>query len=113
MSELQDFPMPINPARKYSVDAKFARYALAGTALLGLPAAADATIIYTPASSTVNPGQSLNLNFNPATDSTTDFTLNVSSFDIYVTSPVTTFFDDGFLPLNAGDPITLANTTSS
>jgi hypothetical protein len=105
--------MPFNPTRKYNLDTKLVRYALAGGALLGLPAAADASVIFTPASSTVSPGQIINFNFDPAVDSTTDFTLtNGTSFidRIDVTGPVTTFFDIG--PLNSGDPITIANTTS-
>lgn len=124
---LQD-PNSPNPPQKQSVDSKFARYALAGSALLGLPVAAQAAIVYQPGPFHVDPGGNFQVNLDPLIDSTMDLQIwatvpanQGSSQWIYVTSDVifdpngryNTTFTNNLNPLSSGDPITLANTTGS
>ena len=61
--------------------------------------------------------QSQNINLDPGVDGTTDLSLfvgpaGINSY-IQVSGPSTTKFTNGLAPLNLGDPITLANTTSN
>jgi len=104
-----------DPTRKQAVDSKLARYALAGSALLGVPFTAQADIIYTPGPVTVNPSQTIPINFNPLGDATTDFSISTGSAGIpsfiSINGAVNTRFTTGLAPLNLGDAITLANTT--
>jgi hypothetical protein len=106
-----------NPTRKQTLDSKLARYALAGSALLGVPAVAQADIIYTPGPVTAGPSQTIPINFNPLSDATTDFSISAGSAGIpsfiSINGAVNTRFTTGLTPLNLGDAITLANTTVS
>src|SRR5262245_52409534 len=108
-----------NPSQKQTMDSKLARYALAGGALLGVPAAANAGIIYTAGPFHGNPGQTVNINLDPLIDATTDLSIFATgtaspsgSHWIGVNSNGTTSFTTSLNPLNVGDPITLANTNS-
>jgi hypothetical protein len=98
------------------LESQLARYALASTALLGLPAATEASIIFTPGPLNGGPNQTVNINFNPLIDSTIDFSIFAGSpgvpSNIGLSAPGTTQFNTGLTPLDFGDPITLANTTA-
>jgi hypothetical protein len=113
MADTTDF---IDPTRQQTVDSKLARYALAGAAVFGLPTAAHAGIITTFTPQTAGPGQTININLNPLDDSIVDFSIGAGSAgipsNIFLSRPGTTFFTNGLTPLNAGDVISLANTTS-
>jgi hypothetical protein len=106
-----------NPTRKQAVDSKLARYALAGSALLGVPIAAQADIIYTPGPVTVGPNQTVAFNLNPLSDATTDFSISAGNAGIpsflSISGAVNTRFTTGLTPLNFGDTITLAGTTNT
>jgi hypothetical protein len=105
---------PFNFARKFPIDARFARYALAGSALLAAPGAANAGIVYSGVVNLdVTPGTPLPIDLDSAGGA--DFSLNVSvnpeTKEAWLTAPATTRFLVG--PLAFGAPITSANTTSN
>lgn len=114
MADAIDF---IDSTRRQTVESKWARYALAGAAVFGLPGTANAEIITNFTPQTAGPGQTIDINLNPLLDSITDFSISAASAgipsNIFLGTPGTTRFTDGLAPLNAGDVISLANTTST
>jgi hypothetical protein len=113
----------LNPTQKQTFDSRLARYALAGGALFGVPAAAQAGIIYTPGPFHGGPGQTVNVNLDPLIDATTDLSIfatttapppgpnSLASHWIGLNS-TGALFSNNLNPLLFGDPITLANTNS-
>jgi hypothetical protein len=93
---------------------KLARYALAGSALLGIPAAAHAGTVYSGIiDATATPVNPVAIDITGGSDFS--FTLSPDSFGVHITANASTgnFFNDGLTPLAAGTPITLVNTSST
>jgi hypothetical protein len=110
----------LNPALKTGFEFRLARYALAGGALLGWPAASHANIIYSGTQNVAfNAGTPAAVNFNPLVDAITDVTFSASSTGVFpaITSSVsaTPAASNAIRlgPLSLGDPITMANTTDT
>ncbi len=100
-----------SPALKQPLETRLMRYALAGGALLAVPAA-QASVIYSgPLNLVATTSNSVDVSFNPLAAGATDFTLGVTSGDITVTSGAGDSLDIG--PLTLGTAITLADTTTS
>jgi PEP-CTERM motif len=100
---------------KTPFESKLARYALAGGALLGLPAAATAGVVYSGVQNLSMPlNAPLVVNFNPLVDAIPDVTFLNSTAGSGVISMMPGASNAVNLgPLFAGDPITLANTTDT
>lgn len=100
--------------RKFPIDARLAKYALAGSAFLACSGTAKADIVYSGlVNLLVNPGTPLQVDFDGAGGN--DFSLNVfadpGDNEIWVEGAPNTRFNIG--PLSYGAPITVGNTTSS
>ena len=115
----------LNPTQKQTFETRICRYLMAGGAILGLPAASSAAIVWSGpmdvAVDVLNSPVSVNLNpvglEDPNGDILDDFQLSAfldsSGFmrEVEATTLGSTLFNIG--PLAYGEPITLANTTSS
>ena len=109
-------PLTKNTANS-ALEKKLARYALAGGAVLGLPFAAQATVIYSgPVNHLVTADASYNVSFdNPVV---TDFTIiaqgtGAPNYAAVSGTATTTFVTsaNGPVAMNFGDMITMANAT--
>jgi hypothetical protein len=104
----------LQPAAKRGFDRRLARYALAGSALLAVPAAQAGVVNSGAVDFTVTAANSAHgIDFNG--DIVNDISLNVqgspSTHWVYLSGPGTTFVNVG--PLSGGFTITSANTTSA
>ena len=106
----------LNPALKSAWESRLARYALATGALLGVPATAGASVVYSGLTAlSVDSGHtSVNINLNPGMDAIPDLTVTWAtagfSNSVSVTPAGTNGLNVG--PLSLGSAITLGNTTS-
>jgi hypothetical protein len=104
----------LNFSLKSTIESRLTRYALAGGALLGLPAAADAGIVYSGLQNlsidTVTPLQ-LDFNLDTITDVTFAGSAAFPSSDITATPGASNALNLG--PLAFGAPITMVNTTDT
>jgi hypothetical protein len=94
---------------------KLARYALAGSALLGVPAAHAGTVYSGIIDSTATVGNPVAIDI---TGGGGDFSFSLipdsgSTIHIVATANTGNFFNDGLTPLTAGTPITLVNTNTT
>src|SRR5262249_24353791 len=91
-----------------SLEKRLARYALAGSALLGVPAAAHAGIIYSGTiNSTAGLGQTIGIDIDGGGN---EVWFTVFRDRIRAEASPINFFNDRLSPLTPGSPITLANT---
>jgi hypothetical protein len=92
---------------------KLARYALAGSALLGVPAAHAGTVYSGILDSTATAASPVSIYIAGGGDFS--FTVAPDVFGAHFNASASTgnFFNDGLTPLTAGTPITLVNTSSS
>src|SRR5687767_1995239 len=114
----------LNPTQKQAFERRICRYLLAGGAILGVPAASNADVIWSGtvdlAVTAGNPPVAVNLNpvtlADPNGDALDDFQLAIVFDSDSMTQSVdatplgSTLFNIG--PLAYGDPVTLGNTTS-
>jgi hypothetical protein len=93
---------------------KLARYALAGSALLGVPAAHAGTVYSGIIDSTATVGNPVAIDITGG-GSDFSFSLAPDFFGTHISANASTgnFFNDGLTPLAAGTPITLVNTSST
>ena len=92
---------------------KLARYALAGSALLGVPAAHAGTVYSGIIDSTATVANPVAIDI---TGGGGDFSFSLAPdiFGVHISAASTgNFFNDGLTPLAAGTPITLVNTGST
>lgn len=101
----------MKPASKCGTEGRLARYALAGSALLALPAAHAGTVYSGPVNFTATTGNSVSIDFNG--DSATDLTLTATTGPYSGNEIDVSGVGFNMGPLAFGDPITLANTTST